>query len=199
MIFGQSGNEDKDDYKIDPYPFVNPNRGIGSPVAAAIEPSSNMKQDPYARHHQKLDEHAQKRKELEEHQQAYEKMISAGVLKPKISQAPDSPLKPTPPPMPRNVQKPIIKESINDEFIKRKAEFARNKARGKGLLNNPLVAKPPQVRRDEKSLYEDKLRKIRLQNYNKKKFWSIKRTYKENRLIITVKKTRCFKGKLLKS
>ncbi len=65
--------------------------------------------------------------------------------------------------------KPVIKKSpLANDFAKRKEEFARNKAKGRGVFN-PLIPKPPSVKRDENSDYEEKLRRIRLQNYNNRR------------------------------
>ena len=46
----------------------------------------------------------------------------------------------------------------------------KNKARGKGFLNNPLVNRPPlAVKKDEKSIYEERLKQIRQKNFNNRK------------------------------
>ena len=67
--------------------------------------------------------------------------------------------------------KPVIKNPIANEFLKRKEEFARNKA--KGNAQYAILAKPPQVKRDDKTIYEEKLRKIRLQNYNNRRLLNL--------------------------
>jgi hypothetical protein len=74
----------------------------------------------------------------------------------------------------KNNKRPVVvvKNSNADDFIRRKEEFLKNQARGKGFLNNPLVARPPSaaiVKKDEKFLYEEKLKEIRLKNFNNRK------------------------------
>ena len=61
------------------------------------------------------------------------------------------------------------KNYFSKEYQRRKEEFERNRARGKGLNNNIFMAKPPILKKDEKSQYEENLRKIRLRNYNNRK------------------------------
>jgi hypothetical protein len=75
----------------------------------------------------------------------------------------------------RVANKPLIKNQVADEYLKRKEEMARNKARGRGVLNSPYSPKPPIVKRDEKSIYEEQLRKIRLQNYNNRRAVNLNR------------------------
>ncbi len=69
-----------------------------------------------------------------------------------------------------NKYKPVVNNSPASEFVRRREEFERNRARGKGLINNPLVARPPIYKKDVKSSYEEKLRQIRFQNYNNRRF-----------------------------
>jgi hypothetical protein len=117
----------------------------------------------YALYHKELDDFAEKKKlnqdKLDQMARAQKPNPSPRVLNNIINSNNSN----------RNNHKPVIKGSplVND-FVKRKEEFARNKARGKGLFN-PLVPKPPQVRRDENSDYEEKLRRIRLKNYNNRR------------------------------
>ena len=68
-------------------------------------------------------------------------------------------------------KKPIIvRNSQADDFMRRKEEFIKNRARGKGFLNNPLVNKPPlAAKKDEKSMYEERLKQIRQKNFNNRK------------------------------
>ncbi len=61
------------------------------------------------------------------------------------------------------------KSYFSKEYQRRKEEFERNRARGKAINNNILMAKPPILKKDEKSEYEENLRKIRLRNYNNRK------------------------------
>ena len=88
-----------------------------------------------------------------------------------------SPLKPTPTPPPvasrQNLRnqikpKPEVKNSVASDYKRRREEFERNRARGKGINNN-LFVRPPVQKRDEKSVYEENLRRIRLRNYNSRK------------------------------
>lgn len=69
----------------------------------------------------------------------------------------------------KNAKTPAFKNSFSREYKRRKEEFERNRARGKAINNNIFIAKPPLVKKDEKSVYEENLRKIRLNNYNNRK------------------------------
>lgn len=71
-----------------------------------------------------------------------------------------------------NIQKKpsAIRNSPAYDFKRRKEEFLANQARGKAAGNYPFLGRPPIIgKRDEKSDYEDKLRKIRNANYNNRK------------------------------
>ena len=74
-----------------------------------------------------------------------------------------------PPALLPNKYKPVVNNSPASEFVRRREEFERNRARGKGLINNPLVARPTVYKNDVKSSYEEKLRQIRFQNYNNRR------------------------------
>ena len=69
----------------------------------------------------------------------------------------------------RAVKSPIIKTPAASSFQRRKEEYAKNKARGQGLLNNPLLVRPPLAKKTPEFEYEEKLRKIREKNYNNRK------------------------------
>ncbi len=72
---------------------------------------------------------------------------------------------------PAKKRQPVIKSSAND-FKQRKEEFLRNKLRGQGgAINHPLAGRHPIIapNKDVKSDYEERLRKIREQNYNRRK------------------------------
>ena len=64
----------------------------------------------------------------------------------------------------RPLYKPVIKNPMND-FLRRKEEYARNKAKGKGFFNNP-ISKP---KKDDLSEIDEHLNKIRMKNYNNRK------------------------------
>lgn len=120
-----------------------------------------MKQEknPYANRHQQIDDFIERRKIIEK------QIESPSILKPS----------PPPPIISRqnsNNRKPM-KSSFSNEYKRRKEEFERNRARGKGINNNILVAKPPILKKDEKSVYEENLRKIRLKNYNNRKSFNV--------------------------
>lgn len=160
--------DSKDIKKIDPYPFVNNNRGAGFDK---IEPVQ-VRNDPnniYARYHKQLDEHAEKRKPIQDQQDA----ISNRLKEP--SPSPVQNYRPSPSPIPRQISNNQINKAVNknkaaiDEYLKRKEEFARNKARGKAFFDNPISARPPVAKKDEKSAYEEKLKQIRRQNYRSRK------------------------------
>ncbi len=113
----------------------------------------------YEQYHRQLDNFAEKCKPVIDQQEQIANRMAHGragpVPAPRISYA----------------HKPVIKGPISNEFLRRKEEFERNKARGHN--HYPLLAKPPMARRDEKSIYEEKLRKIRLQNYNNKRLLNL--------------------------
>lgn len=64
-----------------------------------------------------------------------------------------------------------MRTPIKNDFKQRKEHYLKNKARGHGAINHPLAGRHPIIapRKDEKSDYEEKLRKIREQNYNQRK------------------------------
>jgi len=71
--------------------------------------------------------------------------------------------------LPNKYRPSVVNNSPGSEFARRREEFERNRAKGKGLINNPLVARPPLYKNDVKSSYEEKLRQIRFQNYNNRR------------------------------
>ena len=71
-----------------------------------------------------------------------------------------------------NIQKKssAVRNSPAYDFKRRKEEFLANQARGKAAANHPLIGRHPIIsKKDDKSDYEDKLRKIRNANYNNRK------------------------------
>lgn len=121
--------------------------------------NNNVKREHniYEHYHRQLDNFAEKCKPVIDQQEQISNKMAQG----RPVQMPRAP----------HAHKPVIKNPISDEFLRRKEEFARNKARGHN--HYPLLAKPPLARRDEKSIYEEKLRKIRLQNYNNKRLLNV--------------------------
>ena len=129
------------------YPLLNADKAVANEQKA-----NNI----YARYHQQLDDFEEKKKMIVEKQELISKANKLNNLTPRLI---------------NNIinNKPIIKKSpLANDYAKRKEEFARNKARGRGVFN-PLIPKPPSVKRDENSDYEEKLRRIRLQNYNNRR------------------------------
>ena len=121
----------------------------------------NMNNNNYERYHQQLDNFANKCKPVIDQQEQIANKI-----------APISRASPVPAARANIPYKPVIKNPVsNNDFVRRKEEYQRNKARG--YNHHPVLAKPPIVKRDEKSIYEEKLRKIRLQNYNNRRLLNV--------------------------
>ena len=125
----------------------------------------------YAKYHQQLEEFEVKSRPVVDQQEAIYRQLqhnNGSAVRP----APNPP----PPAMRQQISNsnqvqprpPVIKKSNLDEFLRRKEEFERNRMRGKGLAQNPLVPKPPAYKRNNESM-EEQLRRIRLQNFNSKK------------------------------
>ena len=145
---------------MSPYPFVNKVRGSGDYNINNNNNNAIKKENHvYERYHQQLDNFADKCKPVVDMQDQ---------IGNKIAPVRASPVPPVPASRASHAHKPVIKNPVsNNDFARRKDEYQRNKARGNA--HYPVLAKPPMARRDEKSIYEEKLRKIRLQNYNNRR------------------------------
>jgi hypothetical protein len=154
--------------------------GPESPVS---EQKNNI--DPnYQRYHQQLDKFQDKCKQIEKRGQENIANILKNYDNDNVNRN-NNAFKVTPSPANRILngsgaklfsQKSKETNFYIDEFRRRKAQFERNKARGVGIGYNPIrnnypvnAAKPPLAKRDERTDYEQKLRQIRLQNYNNRK------------------------------
>lgn len=165
--------------RVDQYPYVNFVRGGAYNNYVS---NQNENDNIYARYHQQLDEFIERRKPVLEQQQQLAKRFQTPPATPPVNQqqrqiAPVGVRRAL-----ANVgnSRPGSKNSqILEDFLKRKAEFERNKARVQqqihggqpgrvvNVINNVNNNKPPVNVRvyDEKSAYEQRLERIRQQNY----------------------------------
>jgi hypothetical protein len=124
-----------------------------------------------------LDKFANKNKQIVQQQE-----LIADKLNEFIEPVPFKPASASPGPVLRpkssasNQQRPTYRNHYLNDYLRRKKQFELNKARGKGLLNNPILARSPSpsaspvaIKRDEKEDYEEKLEKVRLKNYYNRK------------------------------
>jgi hypothetical protein len=131
--------------------------------------------DNYARYHQQLDKFADKNKQIVQQQELIADKLNEIIEPVPFKAAPVSPGPiARPSPSPSDQQRPTYRNHYLNDYLRRKKEFELNKARGKGLLNNPILARSPSaspavVKRDEKEDYEEKLKKVRLKNYYNRK------------------------------
>lgn len=125
----------------------------------------------YARYLQQLDELADKRRPVAEQADNIAKRLN-----PSASPSPRPVVMVNKTPTPKRPRTPLKPASASKdqqiaEFRRRNEEFQRNKAKGQAAYNNPILPQKPPVlvKRDEKAIYEEKLRKIREQNYANRK------------------------------
>ncbi len=131
------------------------------PAISAYNEYSNMnihKNSPYAKYHQQLDDFNAKNRPVAERQDQIYKQLKPNPTPPVIAG-----------PRKSNNNSPF-EPIVKNEFMKRREEFERNRMRGKGIMQNPLVPRPPPYKRNnENAAMEEQLRKIRLQNFNNRK------------------------------
>lgn len=165
---------------MDQYPYVNFVRGGAYNNYINNNNDNNDNNNIYARYHQQLDEFIERRKPVLEQQQQLAKRLLTPAATPvtnqQRNQAPGGVRRAL-----ANVanSRPGSKNSqILEDFLKRKAEYERNRARGaqQQRVVSAGVAKPPtpviNARRnnnnnkhDEKWAYEQRLERVRQQNY----------------------------------
>lgn len=119
---------------------MNHNRGSGNP----IRNDNNI----FERYHQQLDDFVEKRKNVADQQD----VISNRLRDPRPPATPVS--RPN-----SNNNKPVVKNPVLDDYNRRKEEFERNKARGKAVFNNPIMAKPPIKKKVKSQTMRKSLRK----------------------------------------
>lgn len=149
---------------MDQYPYVNFVRGS----AYNIKENDSI----YARYHRQLDDFVEKRKPVVDQQDQIAKKLTPAAT-PVIMR----------PVVPAGVRRAVAaignskpgskNDQILEDFLRRKAEYDRNKARGKQAAVALPSPRPPSVNNnrgnDEKWAYEQRLLRVRQQNYENRR------------------------------